>query len=57
MKKSKQQKRWVKVQDFYIHTNRDKQGIQRYIQKLKASRRRASSVSLLQERDLEIFND
>lgn len=57
MKKSKQQKRWVKVQDFYIHTNRDKKGIQRYIQRLQASRRRVSSVSLIQERDLEIFND
>lgn len=57
MKKSKQQKRWVKVQDFYIHTNRDKKGIQRYIQRLQASRRRVSSASLLQERDLEIFND
>lgn len=51
------QKRWVKVQDFYIHTNKDQKGIQRYIQRLKASRRRVSSVSLLQERDLEIFND
>lgn len=57
MKKSKQQKRWVKVQDFYIHTNRDQKGIQRYIQRLQASRRRVSSVSLIQERDLEIFND
>lgn len=57
MKKSKQQKRWVKVQDFYIHTNRDQKGIQRYIQRLQASRRRVSSASLLQERDLEIFND
>lgn len=57
MKKSKQQKRWVKVQDFYIHTDRDRQGIQRYIQRLQASRRRVSSASLLQERDLEIFND
>lgn len=57
MKKSKQQKRWVRVQDFYIHTNRDKKGIQRYIQRLQASRRRVSSASLLQERDLEIFND
>lgn len=57
MKKSKQQKRWVKVQDFYIHTDRDRQGIQRYIQRLQASRRRVSSVSLIQERDLEIFND
>ena len=57
MKKSKQQKRWVKVQDFYIHTNRDKQGIQRYIQRLRHDRNKRAEIHLLQERDLEIFSD
>lgn len=57
MKKSKQQKRWVKVQDFYIHTDRDNQGIQRYMQQLKYYRSRRVETYLTQERDLEIFID
>ena len=57
MKKSKQQKRWVQVQDFYIHTDRDKKGIQRYIQRLRHDRNRRVETHLTQERDLEIFSD
>lgn len=48
-------KRWVKVQDFYIHTNKDQKGIQRYIQLLKHSRNKRIETHLFQERDLEIF--
>lgn len=57
MKKNKQQKRWVQVQDFYIHTDRDSQGIQRYIQRLRHDRNKRAEIHLLQERDLEIFSD
>lgn len=55
MKKSKQQKRWVKVEDFYLHTSRDSKGVEKYLKKLKQDRRSRTEIVLLRGKEIEIF--